>query len=96
MYICSKTRCKFSNTCVRTIAKKTNCTKTDTFPIARIKDCTHKIGQSTFVSKFDLLKGFWQIPLTEKAKEMSAFVTPDGLFENKVMPFGMKNSPLTF
>ena len=59
--------------------KVNNCTKTDTFPVLRIDDCLYKIGQSKFVSKFDLLKGFWQIPLTEKAKEISAFVTPDGL-----------------
>ena len=49
-----------------------------------------------FVSKFDLLKGYWQVPLTEKAKEVSAFVTPDGLYQYKVMPFGMKNAPATF
>ena len=46
--------------------KVNNCTKTDTFPIPRIDDCIDKIGQSKFVSKFDLLKGFWQILLTEK------------------------------
>ena len=60
--------------------KVNNCTKTDTFPIPKIDDCTDKIGQSKFVSKFDLLKGFWRIPLTEKAKEISVFVTLDGIF----------------
>ena len=35
-------------------------------------------------------------PLTEKTTESSAFVTPDGLFEYTLMPFGMKNSPATF
>ena len=48
------------------------------------------------IPKLDLLKGFWQISLTERAKEISAFVTPDGLYHYKVMPFGMKNSPATF
>ncbi len=65
-------------------------TKTDTYPIPRIDDCIDKVGNSKCVSKFDLLKGFWQVPLTERAKEISAFVTPDGLFQYKVMPFGMK------
>ena len=60
--------------------KVNSCTKTDTFPIQRIDDCIEKTGQSKFVFKFDLLKRFCQIPFTEKAKEISAFVTPDGLF----------------
>ena len=76
--------------------KVNNCTKTYTFPIPSIDDCIDKIGRSKSVSKFDLLKGFWQIPLTEKVKEITAFVTPDGLLQDKVMPFGMKNSPATF
>ena len=71
-------------------------TETDTYPISIIDDCIDKIGNARYVSKFDLLKGFWQVPLTERAKEISAFVTPDGLFQYKVMPFGMKNSPATF
>ena len=32
----------------------------------------------------------------ERAKEISAFVTPDRLYHYKVMPFGMKNSPAAF
>ena len=42
------------------------------------------------------IKGFWQVPLTDRAKEISAFVTPYGLYQYKVMPFGMKNSPASF
>ena len=46
--------------------------------------------------KIDLLKGFWQVPLTKRAKEISAFATPSGLHQYKVIPFGMKNSPATY
>ena len=49
-----------------------------------------------YVTKFDLVKGFWPIPLTDRAKEISAFVTPDRLYQYKVIPFGMKNSTATF
>ena len=43
-----------------------------------------------------MLKGYWQVPLTQRAREISAFVTPSGLYQYKVMPFGMKNAPATF
>ncbi|MCU7801257.1 MAG: reverse transcriptase, partial [gamma proteobacterium symbiont of Lucinoma myriamae] len=76
--------------------KVNSVTKTDSYPIPRIDDCIDKIGSAKYVTKFDLLKGYWQVPLTERAKEVSAFVTPNGLYQYKVMPFGMKNSPATF
>ena len=71
-------------------------TKSDSFPIPRIGDCIDQIGNAKFVSTFDMLKGYWQVPLTQRAREISAFVTPSGLYQYKVMPFGMKNAPATF
>ena len=76
--------------------KVNSVTKSDSYPIPRMDDCVDKVGNANYVSKFDLLKGYWQVPLTERAKEVSAFVTPDGFYEYKVMPFGMKNSGATF
>jgi len=76
--------------------KVNSLTKTDCFPLPRIDDCIDMIGCCRFVSKIDLLKGYWQVPLTERAREISAFVTPNGFWEYLVMPFGMKNSPSTF
>ena len=43
-----------------------------------------------------MLKGNWHVPLSKRAKEISAFVTPDGLYQYKVMPFDMRNAPATF
>ena len=54
------------------------------------------MGHSKYVSTFDLLKGYWQAPLTKTAREISAFVISDGLYQYKVMPFGMTNTPATF
>lgn len=59
-------------------------------------DCIDKLGKASYAKKFDLLKGFWQVPLTERTKEISVFVTAEGLYQYKVMPFGMKNSLSTF
>ena len=71
-------------------------TKADSFPIPRIEDCIDKVGRAKYVSKFDLLKGYWQVPLTDRAKEISAFVTSKTFYQFRVMPFGMKNAPATF
>ena len=68
-------------------------TKSDSFLLPRVEDCIDYIGNSRYISKFDLLNGYWQVPLTEQSKEISAFVTPDGLYQYTVMPFGMKNAP---
>lgn len=71
-------------------------TRTDAFPIPRLEDCIDRIGRAKFVSKLDLLKGYWQVPLTPRAQQVSAFVTPGGLYECLVLPFGMKNAPASF
>ena len=54
-------------------------TKSDSYTIPCVDNCIDQIGHARYVSKLDLLKGYWQVPLTERAKEISAFVTPDGL-----------------
>lgn len=43
-----------------------------------------------------MLKGYWQVPLTEKASDISAFVTPDRFLQYAVMPLGLCNAPATF
>ena len=43
--------------------------------------------QAKYVTRFDLLKGFLHIPRTDRAKEISLFVTPDGLYQYIVMSF---------
>ena len=43
-----------------------------------------------------MVKGYWQVPSTQQAREISAFVTPSGLNQYKFMRFGMKNAPATF
>ncbi len=71
-------------------------TKPDSFPLPRMEDCVDRVGSAKFVSKFDLLKGYWQVPLTQRAQEISAFITSEGLFSYNVMSFGLRNAPATF
>lgn len=55
-----------------------------------------RVGPATCISKLDLLKGYWQVPLTPHASDIAAFVTPDAFMQYTVMPFGLKNAPATF
>ena len=83
--------------CFCTDYRKVNSvTKSDSYPIPRVEDCIDCIGCSNYVTRFNLLKGFWQVPLSNRAKEISTFVTPHGFFQYKIMPFGMKNALATF
>lgn len=76
--------------------KVNSLTKLDLYPLPCMEDCIDLVGSATFVSKFDLLKGYWQVPITKRAREISAFITPSGLYSYTVMPFGLRNAPATF
>ena len=68
----------------------------DAFPIPRIDDAIDNMGDAQYFTTLDLASGYWQVELTNAARAKSAFVTPFGLFEWKVMPFGLCNAPATF
>ncbi|XP_065939476.1 uncharacterized protein [Magallana gigas] len=68
----------------------------DPRPMPRIDAILNKISKAKFISKLDLTKGYWEVPLDDDAKRKSAFVTPFGHFSFTVMPFGMVNAPATF
>ena len=52
-------------------------------------------GKKVF-STLDAKRGYWQIKVQEESKEKTAFVTFEGLYEFRVMPFGLCNAPSTF
>lgn len=66
------------------------------WPLPRIDDIIAETGGCKVFTTIDLLKGFWQIPLSEETKQFTAFVTHSGSYEYNVLPFGWKNSPKYF
>ncbi len=68
----------------------------DAFPLPCIDDCIDSLGAAKYITKLDLLKGYWQVPLTERASEISAFVTPDSFLQYTRMAFGLRNALATF
>lgn len=71
-------------------------TNFDPQPMPKLEDIINRLGKAKYLSKLDLTKGFWQIPLSAQSKEKSAFITPFGHYHFTVMPFGMVNSSATF
>ena len=68
----------------------------DLYCIPRMDDILARKGQARYISSCDLSKGYWQIPMSNGAREKSAFITPFGHFCFNVMPFGLKAAPQTF
>ena len=41
----------------------------------------------------DLTRGYWQVPVALPVQPLTAFITPSGLFQFRVMPFGLNGAP---
>jgi transposase InsO family protein len=71
----------------------------DSYPLPRIDDSLDSLrgtsGERWF-STMDLASGYWQVGMDPADAEKTAFVTHEGLFQFKVMPFGLCNAPATF
>ena len=67
----------------------------DPEPMPTAEELFHKISDDNFFSKVDLSNGYWQIKVSEEGIAKTAFVTPDGHWEFRRMPFGMVNSGST-
>lgn len=70
--------------------------KFDPYPMPRIDELLERVGAAQFITTLDLSKGYWQVALASEAREMTAFKTPFGVFQFKVMPFGLQGAPATF
>lgn len=62
----------------------------------RIEDVLDQLGPARFISTLDLTREYWQVPVSNDSIEKTAFVTSQGLYEFKRMPFGLHGAPATF
>ena len=68
----------------------------DAFPGTDMENLIQKIGQSNWISTFDVKGAYWQIEIKPEHQWLTAFVWYGGLYEFTRAPFGQKNSGNTF
>lgn len=72
-------------------------TKRDAYPLPFVSSTLDKLRDAHFLTTLDIKSAYWQIPLSESSKPLTAFVVPTrGLFQFTRMPFGLHNAPATW
>jgi hypothetical protein len=72
-------------------------TKNHSGTLPYMETTVERSAKCRYKTKMDLRSGFWQVELSERAKDLLAFVTPRGrVFRWKVMPFRVANAPAVF
>ena len=71
-------------------------TRKDAQPLPRIDDTIDTLHGAKWFSTLDLASGYWQVEVEPEDREKTAFTTPFGIFQFRVMPFGLCNAPGTF
>ncbi len=66
------------------------------YPLPRIDDMLDRLHGATVFSSLDLQMGYHQVLISEEDVPKTAFLTHQGLYQYRVLPFGISNAPSTF
>jgi len=65
-------------------------------PFPLIEDIFAKASGCSWFSTLDINSAFWSLPLYEKDRSKTAFVTQNGHYQWRYLPFGLKTAPAIF
>ena len=76
--------------------KLNNVTRKDAYPLPRIDETLDTLSGAQWFSTLDMASGYYQIGMDDRDKCKTAFTTHMGLYQFRVMPFGLCGAPATF
>ena len=68
----------------------------DAYPLPQIDTTLNTLAGFQWFSTLDLLSGYWQMQIQGDNRAKTAFCTTEGLYQFRVMHFGLCNAPATF
>ena len=68
----------------------------DSFPLPRIDKLVDSTVEHKLLTFMDAFSGYNQIKMNEEDQEKTTYITSQGLYCYKVMPFGLKNAGATY
>ncbi|GBO25306.1 Retrovirus-related Pol polyprotein from transposon 17.6 [Araneus ventricosus] len=67
-------------------------TKVPNYPMKDTQELIFTAGMAQWLSCLDLLKGYYQIKMHDENRVLTAFSTHNGVYQGKVMPFGLSGA----
>jgi len=71
-------------------------TEKDRFPLPNMEDLIDRLHGATIFTTLDLATGYHQMRIEPEDTFKTAFISPSGLYEWKVLPLGLANAPAAF
>ena len=71
-------------------------TKPDRYPVPNLVNSVYSLHGVRYFTSLDLVRGYYQLPLSPESLELTAFATSEGLYQFKRLPFGLRSAPACF
>ena len=72
------------------------CLEQDSYPLPRIQQLLEKAGGHQVYSALDATQAYFNIRIDPASRKVTAFATPNGLYQFRRMPFGLSVSPAVY